>query len=155
MGVAKIRDSTTVSNTGIPQPISSPLPDWPTFCTDLLPLLTLSPPLLASISKGSCVLLLYMHNRNGLEMCGEAKKPHSLTLNIRLSGGDVVFARSFPRLIFQSCLGKACSAIFSPTMFDGTDWTFVRYPICSTLVLNMWVKWFRYWRDGRSLIPLT
>lgn len=27
----------------------------------------------------------------------------------------MVFARSFPRLIFQSCLGKACSAIFSPT----------------------------------------
>lgn len=131
MGVAKIRDSTTVSNTGIPQPISSPLPDWPTFCTDLLPLLTLSPPLLASISKGSCVLLLYMHNRNGLEMCGEAKKPHSLTLNIRFEGWWRGIRSFLSSIDLPELFGKGLLSDFLP---DNVRWDGLNFCTVSDLL---------------------
>lgn len=49
------------------------LPPLPTFCTGLLPLLTLSPPLLASISKGS---LLFCIIEMGWKCVAERSRIH-------------------------------------------------------------------------------
>lgn len=137
---AKIQDSTTVSNTGT------------YFNRYLLRLSNLlhrssslgnQPSRHPFYSKGSCVT--FLHNRNGSKYGWRSARErslvsHLLALNIRFrveEGWWRGVAHSFSRLIFQSSLEKAVSAIFSLTtsVCDGTDWTFVRYLICWTLIL--------------------
>lgn len=73
----------------------------------------------------------FLHNRNGLEMCGEAKKPHSLTLNIRFEGWWRGIRSFLSSIDLPELFGKGLLSDFLP---DNVRWDGLNFCTVSDLL---------------------